>query len=359
MLDTPFGEVVSSSEDLTYELAIDADLVCHTFSATAEERKIKVTYKGNNTSREYKNRSEFWGRSRKTIGGKLADINSSREKKGLEPLTKDDFEVEDLQIAEPFENCAKAINIYIKGLRRKLGAKSYKCYLGKGECYRHEILMPKGRRYKGNRDGLIKPLLFKQAFDFLMDSHNGVLVEGRETDDYLTELSYNNFKEGKNDLIVVTRDKDALGNVGLLYNPDKMEEPLLIDESFGEIYLDGNNEVKGTGVKFQFAQILGQDDADNYKANKLPCGTSTKYGHTKVFKDLDECQNEKECWELCVRKFKEWIPEPVTYIAWNGEEETDAWITWLQKHVDFVVMERWEGYRWNVIDKFAEFEVDY
>ena len=360
-MDSPFGNVIPSDKEGFKDgklLLIDGDLICHTIAAAAENRSIKVKFKGSSSTKEFKTRTEFWGRSTKKIGGWLEEHNLERQEKGLSLLGKEDFSIEDLQEAEPLNHCLSSVKSHIRSLCDTLKTDNYKVLLGKGECFRHQILTPIKRRYKGNRDGLLKPIHFKAVQDYLISHHFGMWCIGREADDVLTELSYEDFISGENNVVVVTRDKDAAGNVGTLYNPDKMSKPKLID-GFGEIFLDDRKEVKGYGVKFQFAQIIGQDTADNYQASKTPDGVKWGYGHAKVFADLEPCESEKDCLELCVRKFKEWIPSPITYEAWDGSMETDDWLSWLQKHVDFAVMERYDGYRWDIKEMLDGQEIKY
>lgn len=332
-------------------LHIDGDAIMHVVASAAEKRTIEVTHIPSSVVKEFKTRTEFWGRSKKKDSGWLANTNLTREGEGKEPFLIEDFTIEDKQVAEPVENCLHSVKLYIGSILEKLKCDNYKVYIGDGDTFRHEITMPVGRRYKQNRDSLLKALLLQEVEDYLMKHHNGIKIANIEVDDKLSMIAWKGYakflKTGNNkddNNIIVSRDKDTAGTQGWWHNPDKMEIPVYI-HGFGKLWLDSKGVVRGIGRKFKYFQLLFGDTSDGYEGRRVPVSETDlklhKYGQKTVFKELAPLQTDKECWELIVSKYQEWVPEAMTYQAEGGGLETDDWKSWLQKHIDFVHMRRW------------------
>ncbi len=338
------------------KLIIDGDLIKHTIAAAAEKRSVDVTHIESGVTKSFKSRTEFYGRG-KNVGGALAKMNTHRAKKELEPYSKEDFEYEDKQEAEPVEFCLASVRQHIKHLCNLLGCKNYQVFLGKGECHRHEILLPEGRRYKGQRDSLLRPIHLQAVHDYLVEHHSAIVIEGIETDDHIAKLAYEDWKSGKDELVIVTRDKDQMGCNGTAFNPDWMEKPMKI-EGYGSIWEDPKGKLRGTGVMWVAVQLLVGDDADWYWGKKTPLNAH-RYGDKTCYKDLKDIDNEKDLWQFVVDKYKEWMPEEQEYIAWNGEKTSDNWYTWLQKHYSLVSMMRWDDDHPQIKDVLEEVGVEW
>ena len=359
-----------------YKIAhIDGDIIKHTMASACEQRHIVVTNKQNGASMIFDTRTDFWGRGGN--GGWLEEINERRDKQDLCPVPKEVFTFRDVQEAEPIENCLSSVKKNIQATCRKVGVKEYKVYLGEGECHRHKILLPgpsekfpadkfpRGRRYKGNRDLKLKAIHVQAVHEYLMKHQNGVLVTGMEADDMLAILAHEDWKSGKNQEVIVTTDKDQMGCNGTTFNVNWMKEPMLID-GIGDIWVHKfksgkkKDKIVGTGRKWLAMQILDGDTADHYWGKKHPCNEKTKlYGAKTVMKDLNVCETDREIWELIVCKYKEWLPEPVTYEAWDGSTVYEDWISWLQKHLTLAHMWRWEGDTPSVVHILENLGVEY
>ena len=254
--------------------------------------------------------------------------------------------------------------MYILNICEKLDCYDYRIYIGEGETFRERTLLPEGRRYKQNREGLVRSLFLDKVKSYLVTYHDAEIIRDIEVDDYLAMLGYQNYKRNLTsgepstaDMdIVIARDKDAMGCDGWLYNPDKKDKPIYIN-GFGKIWLDDKGKLRGIGRKFKYFQILFGDSVDHYAAKVTPNKTFV-YGEKSIFKVLNPLTTDKECWELIVSKYKEWIPEEVTYTAWNGSKETDNWLTWLQKHFTLVHMLRFEGDNPQVVDILNKLRVE-
>ena len=305
---------------------------------------------------KFKTRTEFWGRKRNKSEGILQGMNEERSSKNLTVYTPEEFTIKDIQVAEPIANCLNSAKRYILNICDKLDVHEYKLYIGEGETFRERITMPIGRRYKQNRENLTRSLRIEDIKDYLVQYHDAELIYDIEVDDYLAMIGYANYKRhlaGVNpsdDMdIVIARDKDALCCEGWLFNPDNMDKPIYI-QGLGAIHLNEAGKIRGTGRKFKYFQLLFGDAVDHYNPKVIPDTKVKGYGDKGIFKDLAHLETDKECWELIVRKYKEWLPEPINYQSWDNLNETDNWLTWLQKHFTLQHMRRFEGDNPQVLD---------
>ena len=67
------------------KLIIDADQVAFMCASNMEEKLIEVTNKITGEKLEFKNKTEFWGTTKKVISGWLGDHNIMRELNDEEP----------------------------------------------------------------------------------------------------------------------------------------------------------------------------------------------------------------------------------------------------------------------------------
>ena len=338
---------------------IDGDMLKWTIGAACEDRHIVVTHKETGRTKNFPTRTEFSGRGNH-ISGWLGVLNKERVVSGKTPFSTDDFTIKDIQVAQPIQNCLHSVKVYIESIKNKLNADEVKIYIGDGECFRHEILTPVGRRYKENRADVIKPLLAADIIDYLVKRYDTTIVKGVETDDKLSMISYKGRTQNENSPvwdIVVTVDKDQGSCEGWWFNPKTMDKPVLV-EGFGKIILDGKNKVRGLGRLFKYFQLLNGDPSDGYSPSRTPTG-NVVYGEKSAYKDLSKCTTDKKCWEAIIKRYKQWIPDKLSYTSWNGQVVEEDWLTWLQKHWDFVHMMRWEGDKVDVRKVLDNLKIPY
>lgn len=303
-------------------------------------------------------RTELWGRGKKGIGGWLEEYN----KANVVPLFKEDLEVKDIQVAEPVGNCLHSVSLYIIKICNLLDVHDYRVYVERGLNFRHNIILPQGRRYKQNREGTVRALLTPQVEQYLIYKHDAEIVEGIEVDDKLSMIGYEGHKKflvsgdtSSDTDIIISRDKDTAGTQGWWMNPDHRDKPPIYLSGFGKLWLD-KGKVRGVGRKFKYFQILFGDSSDGY-AGKVTPNKTFVFGEKSIIKLLQPLTTDKECWELIVTKYREWMPVPVSYIAWDDSKVEDNWLTWLQKHFTLVHMLRFEGDNPQVMDILTKLKI--
>lgn len=287
---------------------IDFDYVKYTCAAVGEKRTILVTHRASGNTKEFKNRTEFYGRNKQ--GGWLAERNATR----TSPFQLDEFDIEDLQHAEPVENTLHTVKLTIENCLRNAGVKTYHGYLGKGDSFRVEkstIL-----EYKGNRKDMIRPIHLDAVSDYLEQRWKAKVVTGLEADDWcVIDCAYN-------DNILIGVDKDYYGCPVNYYNCNTKE--VVNCNQFGELYLNEKGDVKGYGKIFFYFQVASGDTIDHYKANSA---STVKWAEKSAFGALSSCKNEGDAIIALASVYRDILyKEPRIITGWRGDQIEVDWL---------------------------------
>lgn len=302
-------------------VAIDCDLVGFKAAAACEKRTIDV-YDGEDFLGNFPNRTNF----KKVLGELHPD------------KTIEDFQIEDKQEVDDIANCLHTVKVMITSIREACEVEDVKAIVqGEGN-FRDELLLPS--RYKGNRDGSIRPVLLKDCKEYIMRRWDTELAHGQESDDVCASYAYRGFKERKR-IVQASTDKDANSNVGLLYNWDKMEKPEMIN-GFGYLERNAKGKVSGKGRKWFYHQILFGDRADNYCPYEL---SGKRFGEKSSFDLLNDLSSDQACWQAIYDQYMIWYPESFEYTAWNGEVVKGNAVQQMQMYIDCAHMRRFENDR--------------
>jgi hypothetical protein len=325
------------------QLVFDMDFLIFEAVSVAEERFITATHKPTNRKMEFANKTALYGHWKKKDGGWIAEEN---EKLGNNYWKVEDFDIIECQRPRPFkitgvdefgernkekdyfispwEGAKKILDDKIKSICEKLGTNNYIGFTGKGNVFRHDLCT---LLYYKDRDELMRPLLLDKMKDYVCDRHSTTCVTGIEADDAysitVTE-GYNKWvKGGRKDedrVCGIAVDKDTKQVNGFHFNPNKDSEPRLV-EGFGKLWLNDKGEVDGYGRQWLYYQVASEDSSDNYAAN---CFSDVKWGSKSTYKELVDCENDKQSFEALVRIFKKLYPEKKTVQGCKGEVEIDA-----------------------------------
>lgn len=297
---------------------IDLDLQAFHAASSIEERFIRVTHNPSGREKIFKTRTEFKGRSKKTLGGWLGEVNRDRIEKSLDPFPLEDFTIEDDREVGSVRSATSRLDAMIKNLLAKCGTDEYLLYMGFGGNFRN--LRATINEYKGTRQTQIKPLKLGDVRDYAEHALGAINVKPEEdfsnyeADDWLSILAYQDDK-----YIQITIDKDAPQTEGWLYNPDTMEEPFYVPrEGVGKVWLNEKGKAKAYGLKSFCLQWITSDNVDNIKPRSL---CKAKFGDKGAFALLDPLDTAEELIEACLRKYIEWYPAPVKYQRWDTKED--------------------------------------
>ena len=147
-------------------LIYDGDILAYRASAAVEKRSVDVKHLPTGKVKTFDNRTQF------------KDYMKDRDK----DWDKTEYVFEDKQEAEPIENCLSIMKKQIERINEELFADEYVVGLSGKSNFRDSLPLPS--KYKGNREGGIRPIHLKAAKTYLWKHHNGFLADGFEADDY-------------------------------------------------------------------------------------------------------------------------------------------------------------------------------
>lgn len=287
----------------------DYDLIAYRAASAGETRTIKAYHPITGDSWSCKTRTELYGHWQKKDKGLLAEHNKLN---GTE-YKADELVITDIQTPEKIANVLHTTKSMIESVLYALKTNKFNGYLGKGDSWRVErsTLL----KYKGTRDDTLRPLLLGDVRDYIIKKYGAEVVEGLESDDWVTIDAYRDKSK-----VVVSSDKDSRGTECLVYNPFS-GDPIIDCSGYGHLYLNGKSEVKGYGRQWFYFQLAG-DSADNYKAN---CFSDLDFGDKSMYKVLKDCKNDKESLQAVSEAFQLMYPEPKIITGWRGNEFEIDW----------------------------------
>lgn len=288
---------------------IDMDMYKYAAAHVGEKKSIIVTHKTEDWSKEYKNKTEFWGHFKKKAGGDLAEMNKER----TSPWMPEEFDIQIVQTPEPIANVLHTAKVLVDNDLHVTGAKSYEAYLGKGDSFRVELSTL--LKYKGNREGEEappKPLALDEVTEYLHRKYKAEFVEGLEADDMCVIRAYRN-----PNAFVLLEDKDYWGCPINVYDVNQRHRGIVNCSKLGKLFVDDKKKVRGEGRMHLYYQIISEDTIDNYKAN---CFSDIKWASTSAYNTLVDCKTDKECFEAMVHTFKHLYPEPKIIQGWRGND---------------------------------------
>ena len=313
--------------------------------------------------KEYSNATEFKGGSTKEgvilTGCILHNLNLQRKAKKLEPYVISDFEITSGARLKKFNKFVGAngkvctnheevmhsyIDEWLSCIKEQLQVNNIMCVIGEGKCHRNKILLPE--EYKSNREDLARPILLKQARQYLLDTYPSIVAEeGLEADEVVDAKGFEGYctylKTGKFNIIKSALDKDARATPGLLFNYTKdfhfkYPQPWLIESSskgIGCIEMQGS-DCKTTGLLHTAYQLVIGDASDHYGSRcAMPESMQYKdqFGDTSFFSMFAPMTTCKEVLEGVVKMFYTFYPQGVQYTAFDGTEIDKDTLWWLQQ----------------------------
>lgn len=322
-------------------LAVDADEICYEVACACEDRGILVTNTTNEATATFKTRTQ------------LKEFLT-----GLE-VPEEHYNVKDTQVAEPLKNALSTIKSKLINLKEKFETGSIELYFSGSNNFRLELPLPE--QYKSNRKDTLRPLLLSDIKDYLIKYHKAIVVDGDEADQMIAQRMWDGYKS-KTKVIAVSRDKDARGNMGWLYNPDKDE--LLFIDGFGKLELDAKNKVKGIGRIWLYYQwLMGDWGTDRFcprQIVKAITGKSPAFGEKACYNLLSTVIDDKEAITLVHDKYVEWFgKEQFSYTDWKGENFTGNYLDAMQMILDCARMKRFESDNVNVKDILTKMGIEY
>lgn len=325
---------------------IDLDLYKYAAAHVGEKKSIIVTHKTEDWSKEYKNKTAFWGHYLKKSGGALAELNKSR----TSPWLPDEFDIQIVQKPEPIENVLHTAKMLVNGDLHATGAETYEAYLGRGDSFRVE--MSTLLKYKGNREGEEappKPLALDAVTEYLHRKYKAEYVEELEADDMCVIRAYR-----RPNAFVIIEDKDYWGCPINVYDINQRNRGVVNCNQLGKLFRDDKKKVRGEGRKHFYYQVISEDAIDNYKAN---CHSDVEWGSVSAYNALVDATSDAQCWQIMVDTFKHLYPIKKIVTGWRGDNIEIDWLYVMQEMVNMAHMKRTVDEKplnvANIIDKMG------
>ena len=309
---------------------------------------------------EFSTRSAFYGHHLKKAGGWLAEYNAAKQKEENK-RKPEEFDITDVQIAEPLSNCLHTLKRQIDAVKETLDTKLYYGYSGKGKTFRDDVATILG--YKANRIGAMRPLHLDSMKEYLVKNHACEIVEEVEADDacsidsYTAWQKWSKSKSDNDKLILVAIDKDAKGTTCHLYNPNKANSGVDSHSGFGGLWLDSKGSVDGRGRMWFYFQVLYGDSADNYSASSAVKGM--KWGEKAAYDLLKNAKNDKEAFEALLKGYRTLYPRPKEITGHKGDTLIVDALYVMQENATLAHMLRWRGDKVDVKEVMGKLGVKY
>lgn len=294
---------------------IDLDFVKYSCASIGEIRSIVAIHRQSGQEKEFSNKTEFWGRTKKKDGGWLGELNAKRTSPFL-PEEFDIIEKQELNPDVPIANVLHSAKMMIESSLKRSGADNFVSFLGQGDPFRVEYSTL--LKYKGQRETLSRPLLLDDVSEYLKRKFKPEVVTYIECDD---AVNMEAVKDKTSFIIGV--DKDFYGCPASVWNYNNPDEGIVDCRGFGELWLDTKGKVRGKGRLFKYLQACSEDTTDNYKAN---CFSDTRWAVMSAYKALKDTENDQQAFKAMKEIFQLLYPEPKEVIGWRGEPIQIDWL---------------------------------
>lgn len=220
---------------------LDADLIVYKAGCSSE--KVRYQFVHNN-------------KSVRTFDD-LTLIQIRKELKS-DGLTMKDGVLQKMRYAEPLAHALHKTKLIADSLLETVNATDYRAYLTSADKSNYRYSIAKTKPYKGNRKASSKPIHYDAIRDFVMNTYKAEIVYGQEADDALAIQQMKHLTKS----IIVSIDKDLDMVPGYHYNYMYDQQYIATDPGTLEISKD-HRKLRGTGIKWFYAQMLLGDSADN------------------------------------------------------------------------------------------------
>ena len=285
---------------------IDADILSFRTSAICETRAVEVLHNKTKRTKIFKNRTQF------------KDFLKAKEFEYIEQ----DYTFKDVQTPNDDLLYSFLLTNQMKSLKERLWWDEVRLLISGNTNFRDNLPLPK--KYKGNRDGTLKPLFRQECKNFLIGKYKAEVVEGCEADDALIYLGYEYLNKG-DEVVIVSNDKDSLAYSGLkIYDYTKDDAEIVELPKLGSLWLDNKGKVRGNGFLHYCHQMKIGDLTDGYKPTDLTT-PKISYGEKSSYDALKDCTSEQEALQLVIGKYIQWYPKEFVYVDCFGIEHKATW----------------------------------
>lgn len=200
----------------------------------------------------------------------------------------------------PFSEAKKAFDGWLVELNKLAGCDRMVLLLTKGgSCFRtYRAVL---RKYKGNRDNLVKPPYYDELRAHLIKDHKALVYKKWEADDTACMAVVTADAKDNTQAILAAIDKDLDQQAGKHINPNKKAEGVFVVS-------------KIEGLRSFYRQMLTGDVADNIPGLK---GVGKKH---KSVLAIEDCHTEMELFNLVFKAYQKNMGDFHTFTPWWWDE---------------------------------------
>jgi hypothetical protein len=303
---------------------IDGDILVFRTSAICESRSVEVLHNKSLKTKSFKNKTEF---------------KEFLKAKDFE-YVEQDYTFTDVQTLNEDMSYTFLLKNQLKSLKENLWWDEMRLLISGSNNFRDELPLP--RKYKGNRDDTLKPLVRQECKSYLIGKYKAEVIDGCETDDALIYIGYEYLAKGY-EVIIVSNDKDSNCYSGLkLYDYTKESPEIVEIPQLGSLWIDPKGKVRGLGFLHYCHQMLIGDLVDGYKPTDLT-NPKVSFGERSSYDLLKDCTSEQEALQLVIGKYLQWYPKQFIYKDCFGIEHQPTWKYMIGLYHKCVRMRETEG----------------
>lgn len=334
-----------------YTALIDVDTLIVHAGIAGQETYVTVTHNTTGWTKEFKNQTEFFGDHHKKAGGWLAEINKSKEEKGLPVVSPDAFTIEagvrliedvvhdNGTVITPEQIVKGRFKSKIEAIVNQPWCKDFKICYGTGTNFRYDIAetVP----YKNERPS--KPLLFDVVRDYMLWKYKDhmITVDNVESDDILTAELHKAWIRAKRkhenlDVVSCHIDKDINQFPCLHFNFDKPElglvkiTPLEAAKNLASQMLQGDTVDSIPGLP-----KLADELYKKYSIRRSGKGLGEKTARAL----LNDVDTPREVFERVVEAYRAFYGEGKrTFVSFRGEVSECNWLDHLNEQYRLLKM---------------------
>lgn len=214
----------------------------------------------------------------------------------------------------PFSEARRAFDGWIVTLQKLAGTNNKTLLLTKGgSCFRTYRAML--RKYKGNRDNLVKPPYYTELREYLVTKYKARTYSKFEADDMCCMAMEKANSSGEYQAILAAIDKDLEQQAGRHINPNKKAEGVYVVDDF-------------TGAYSFYKQMLMGDVADNIPG-------LDRVGEKSAEKLLAECKTIHDLFIATFNHYKKKLGDGFLCTPWWWDESKKNERFWDKGYFDY------------------------
>lgn len=336
---------------------IDFDTPLVRASLAVQENYIVVTHKTTGWTKEFKNKTTFYGRVKARNAGWIGTQNKKREGTDKPLVVAEDFEIEELVrlTGEDFVAFGR-VNKMLDMIINLPWVDGFKILVGGKGNFRDSV--GEITEYKGDRPE--KPLRFQAVKDYVLNKYRNYIVQedGIEADDVIGWYSALGVKQAKetaiNPYVLCFVDKDLMQCEGHILNYGKEELETFYNNQFDSAH-------------HFFCQMLAGDTTDCIVG--LPNFTDeirTQYelrksrgiGMATAEKYLEGCDTIKAMAKRTTEAYKSYYGEEMKdFTSWRGKSSKRNYLDFMKENGILLRMQSFKGHNYDIVEMLKKLGV--